>query len=109
MVIYGLITTELIQTRVRSSRVPRRLRDALEPYSTLDGTLSSASSGETGLVCSSHLFDCHRPTAVRGDAYPARRRLVFWALTGWGLLDAFRLIEAGLRRSWIGRGYSEHR
>jgi hypothetical protein len=25
--------------------------------------------------------------------------VVFWLLTSWGLLDAFRLIEAGLRRS----------
>ena len=26
-------------------------------------------------------------------------QLVFWLLTGWGLVDAFRLIEAGLHRS----------
>jgi hypothetical protein len=26
-------------------------------------------------------------------------QVVFWLLTGWGFLDAFRLIEAGLRRS----------
>jgi len=35
--------------------------------------------------------------AIRSSTTPGR--LVFWALTGWGLLDAFRLIEAGLRRS----------
>lgn len=35
--------------------------------------------------------------AIRSATTPGR--LVFWALTGWGLLDAARLIEAGLRRS----------
>jgi hypothetical protein len=29
----------------------------------------------------------------------ASGQIVFWALTAWGLLDALRLIEAGLRRS----------
>jgi len=35
--------------------------------------------------------------AIRSDTELGR--VVFWALTGWGLLDALRLIEAGLRRS----------
>jgi hypothetical protein len=35
--------------------------------------------------------------AIRSQATVSQ--VAFWVLTGWGLLDAFRLIEAGLRRS----------
>jgi len=33
------------------------------------------------------------------QSHAASGQVVFWLLAGWGLVDAFRLIEAGLRRS----------